>query len=267
MTKSILNLKQEGQTGIIDIYGEIVPEYWRWGDEESATHFKEQLNQFDDSVTDIVVNINSPGGDVFEGVAIYNMLKRHKAKVTVNVDGLAASIASVIAMAGDVVRMPSNAMMMVHNALSYSYGNADTLRETAELLDKVTTVLCTTYLDKSEKLNSDTLKALLDAETWLTAEEAFNYGLIDEVITSKKMVACVTDQQLNKFNKIPNNVLEMVETPEETEKPLLSEEQTEQNDIVQLNKEDLRQLIKEELKNAIVTATISEKPKQKFRYY
>lgn len=263
MTKSILNLKQEGQTGIIDIYGEIVPELWRWEGEESATHFKEQLNQFDDSVTEIVVNINSPGGDVFEGIAIHNMLKRHKAKITVNVDGLAASIASVIAMAGDVVRMPSNAMMMVHNALTYSYGNAEDLRETAELLDKVTAVISTTYLNKSEELNSDTLKALLDAETWLTAEEAFNYGLIDEVITSKKLVACVTDQQLNKFNKTPSNVFKMVETPKEAEK---SDEAEEQNVIVQISKDDLRELIREELQKSVVTATISKKPKPKNRY-
>ena len=137
MTKNFLNLKKDGEQGEINIYGEVVPESWRWDDEMSATHFKDQLDKFD-GVKEITVNINSPGGSVYEGVAIYNMLKRHKAKVVVNIDGLAASIASVIAMAGDVVRIPSNAMLMVHNAMSMEFGNANDMRETADLLDKIT---------------------------------------------------------------------------------------------------------------------------------
>ncbi|WP_229713093.1 head maturation protease, ClpP-related [Macrococcus hajekii] len=208
-------MSKTDNVGQVDIYGEIVPEAWRWEGEESATSFKNTLEKLK-GVDEIVVNINSPGGDVFEGIAIHNMLKRHKAKVTVNIDGLAASIASVIAMAGDVVRMPSNSMLMIHNAMSGTFGNANDLREVADLLEKVTGTLIETYLNKSDKLKTDSLKALLDAETWMTAEEAFSYGLIDEVITSKKLVACASKERLAMYNKTPNKVLKMVETPEET---------------------------------------------------
>ena len=214
MTRRILNVSKKENTGQIDIYGEIVPESWRWADEESAYHFKDALEKIGD-VDTITLNINSPGGDVFEGIAIYNMLKRHKAKIVVNIDGLAASIASVIAMAGDVVKMPSNSMMMVHNAMSGGFGNANDLREIADLLEKVTSTLMNTYLDKTEKIKEATLKALLDAETWLTAEEAFSYGFVDEVITSKKIAACASKGELSMFNKVPESVLKMVETPEE----------------------------------------------------
>lgn len=212
MTESFLNLKKEGKKGVIDIYGEIVPESWRWEDEMSAMHFKDQLEKFSD-VEEITVNINSPGGAVFEGVAIYNMLKRHKAKVIVNIDGLAASIASVIAMAGDVVRIPSNSMLMVHNAMSMEFGNAKDMREAADLLDKITGTIRTTYLDKTDKINEATLTALMDAETWLTADEAKHYGLVDEVITSKELVACASKERLSKFSKTPDKFMKMVETP------------------------------------------------------
>src|SRR5699024_477578 len=194
-------------TNTIDIYGEV------YADDNSV---KEQLANMQ-SAKEITVNINSVGGDVFTGISIYNMLKRHKAKIIVNVDGLAASIASVIAMAGDVIRMPSNSMMMIHNAMTMVAGNANDLRSTADLLEKVTDTLMSAYLDRSDKLERNELKALLDAETWLSAEEAKELGLIDEVITSKKIAACASKGDLSMFNKVPASVLKMVETPEEAE--------------------------------------------------
>ena len=220
MTRTILNINKTGNVGVIDIYGEVISETWKWSDDEvSAYSFKDAIENLGD-VTEIIVNINSPGGDVFEGLAIHNILKRHDAKVTVNIDGLCASIASVIAMAGDVIRMPKNALMMIHNAMTSDFGNANELRETANLLDKVTSQLMTTYLDKSESLNEATLKVLLDAETWLTADEAKHYGLVDEVIAEKKLVACADEEQLSKFMKTPKSVTMItntVETPKETE--------------------------------------------------
>lgn len=216
MTKNILMMKQEKGKGIIDIYGEVVPESWRFEGEMSATHFKDQLDRLSD-VEEISVNLNSPGGSVYEGLAIYNMLKRHKARIVVNVDGLAASIASVIAMAGDVIRMPENSMLMIHNAMTMQMGNADDMRETAELLDKVSGSIMTTYLSKSNKINEATLKALMDAETWLTADEALHYGLVDEVTATRELVACASEKQLNVFNKTPERFMKMVETPEEAD--------------------------------------------------
>ncbi|QYA42070.1 Clp protease ClpP [Macrococcoides bohemicum] len=260
MTSRILNVSKTDNVGQIDIYGEIVPEMWRWSDEESAYHFKDTLEKLGD-VEEITVNINSPGGDVYEGIAIHNMLKRHKAKVIVNIDGLAASIASVIAMAGDVVRMPNNAMIMIHNAMSGVVGNANDLREVADLLDKVTSTLMNTYLEKTEKLNADTLKALLDAETWLTAEEAFSYGLIDEVITSKKLVACASKEQLTKFNKTPDHVIKMVETPEET---------TEEKDNVikvEIDSEEFKATIQKIIKETLEETKLIENKTTKKRLY
>lgn len=219
MTRTILNIDKTGNVGVIDIYGEVISETWKWSDDEvSAYSFKDAIENLGD-VTEIIVNINSPGGDVFEGLAIHNILKRHDAKITVNIDGLCASIASVIAMAGDTIRMPRNALMMIHNAMTSDFGNANELRETADLLDKVTSQLMTTYLDKSDSLNEATLKVLLDAETWLTADEAKHYGLVDEVIAEKKLVACADEEQLSKFMKTPKSVTMIkntVETPKET---------------------------------------------------
>lgn len=258
MTGRILNVSKIENVGQIDIYGEIVPEDWRWESEESAIHFKNALEKLGD-VDEITVNINSPGGDVYEGLTIHNMLKRHKAKVIVNIDGLAASIASVIAMAGDVVRMPNNAMIMIHNAMSGAVGSANDLREVADLLDKVTSTLMNTYLEKTDKLNIDTLKALLDAETWMTAEEAFSYGLIDEVITSKKLVACASKSQLTKFNKTPDHVIKMVETPEETE--------TKDEDVITLEnvREIVTEVVQEELEKYDLPDKVENRIKNKVK--
>src|SRR5699024_6159571 len=131
-----MKMSADGNPGDIFIYGDI--ESYKFVDEDTtATSFKNDLDNLG-NVSDINLYINSPGGNVFEGLAIHNMLKRHKAKVTVNVDALAASISSVIAMAGDVIRMPSNSMMMIHNALAGMVGNAEELRKMADDLERIT---------------------------------------------------------------------------------------------------------------------------------
>jgi ATP-dependent Clp protease protease subunit len=117
------------------IYGPISNETW-WGDETTPLLFKADLDRLGD-ITELNLYINSDGGDVFAGQAIYSMLKRHKAKVIVHVDGLAASIASVIAMAGDVVHMPINAMLMIHNPMTHAAGNSAEFRKIADTLDKL----------------------------------------------------------------------------------------------------------------------------------
>ena len=118
---------------------------------------------------------------MFEGTAIYNQLRRHQAQVTVYIDGFACSVASVVAMAGDRVVMPRNAMMMIHNAYLYAVGNAEELRKAADDLDIINRGNRQAYLQKAgEKLSEETLIAMLDAETWLTAEECIRLGLADE---------------------------------------------------------------------------------------
>lgn len=214
----ILNMYQDGRTGFIDIYGAIVPDHWVWSDDDvdtSAASFKKQLNNFED-IDEIVVNINSPGGSVFEGVTIFNMLKNHKAKIIVNIEGLAASIASVIAMAGDEVRMPSNAMLMIHNAMGGGFGNANEIRKFADDLEKINQTVVNSYLIKNPSMEQEQLQNLLDAESWLSASEALELGFVDEVLRSVEAVAQIDTDLLNKYENVPEQIKNMVETPKNT---------------------------------------------------
>ena len=137
---------------------------------------------------DITVRINSPGGSVFDGIAIYNALRYHKASIHVRIEGLAASIASVIAMAGDTVHMAENALLMIHNPFSWVGGDAEELRRMADMLDKTTEVIAQTYASRcSGELES--LKKLMDEETWFTAAEAKDQGFIDQVDKPVQMAA------------------------------------------------------------------------------
>lgn len=215
----ILNMYQDGRTGHIDIYGAIVPDHWVWGDDDvdtSAASFKKQLQNFED-IDEIVVNINSPGGSVFEGVTIFNMLKNHKAKIIVNIEGLAASIASVIAMAGDEVRMPSNAMVMIHNAMGGGFGNANELRKFADDLEKINQTVVNSYLTKNPSMDQVQLQSLLDAESWLNANEALELGFVDEVVRSVEAVAQINTDLLNEYENVPEKIKNMVGTPKKSE--------------------------------------------------
>lgn len=190
-------------TADIFIYGEITKWAWTEDGEHSATTFKEELDSLGE-VSTINLYINSPGGSVFEGIAIHNMLKRHKAKINVHVDALAASIASVIAMAGDTIFMPKNSMMMIHNPWTFTWGNAAELRKEADDLDRIGNSSKQTYLQKAgDKLTDEKLQEMLDAETWLSAEEAFGYGLCDVVEEENNMVASISEEVFSKYKNIP----------------------------------------------------------------
>ena len=143
----------------IKIYDEI----GMWG--ITARQFSDELAALG-QVKQISLVIHSPGGDVFDGIAIYNLLKKHPANLTVHIDGLAASMASVIAMAGDKVVMPENAMLMIHKPWGISGGNAKEMRDYADLLDKVEAVLIPAYASKTGK-SADELAKMLEGETWL----------------------------------------------------------------------------------------------------
>lgn len=186
--KRIWELKQAAQAGVLElyIYGDVEGDGYDWWSgqtvesETSANHFRNELGKYPD-VREIRVYINSYGGSVFEGTAIYNQLRRHPAQVTVYIDGFACSIASVVAMAGDRVVMPRNAMMMIHNAYLYAVGNAAELRKAADDLDAINRGNRQAYLQKAGgKLREEELTAMMDAETWLTAEDCIRLGLADE---------------------------------------------------------------------------------------
>jgi len=191
----------------VNIDGEIVSYKWDDSDTTGAS-FRDDLKALGDVKT-INLHINSPGGSVFEGISIYNQLKQNKATVNVYVDGLAASIASVIAMSGDTIFMPENSMMMIHNPWTMTMGNAKELRKQADDLDRVGQQSVKTYLAKADgKIDETSLKQLMDDETWLSADEAVGYGLADEVIDANKAVACVVpDKFKSMFQHLPTQLV------------------------------------------------------------
>lgn len=169
------------------IYSYVEPNGYDWWTDEviesetSAQHFREVLAQYPNA-TEIEIYINSLGGDVVEGTAIYNQLRRHPAHKTVYVDGFAASIASVIAMAGDEVVMPANTLMMVHNMSMRVFGNPSQLRKAADDLDVINSTGREAYLQKAgDKLSRERLVEMMDAETWLPARECVELGLADRI--------------------------------------------------------------------------------------
>ena len=171
----------------------------------SAQSFKKELDDLG-NIDVLNIYINSPGGDVFEGNTIMNMLKRKKCVKNVYIDGLAASIASVIAMAGDRIIMPSNAMMMIHNAWTYTAGNSSELRKLADDLDKVNASIRQAYLDKAgNRLDEETIVNLMDNETWLTAQECYDYGLCDQVGTDKDINNKFDLHLLSQYKNTPIN--------------------------------------------------------------
>ena len=137
--------------------------------------------------SEVEVHLNSPGGDIFDGLAIYQALKDHPASVTVHIDGLAASIASVIAQAGDKIVMAPKASMMIHDGWTMACGNAGDLRKTAELLDKQSAIIASVYADRTGQPLDFWRDRMLD-ETWYSAEEALEAGLVDEIEGQPKKV-------------------------------------------------------------------------------
>lgn len=159
------------------IYDDIGADYYGG---VSAADIKSKLDGAGD-VAKIVVRLNSAGGDVFEGAAIYNLLAQCGKPVDVYVDGLAASAAFTIAMAGTNIFVGEAAMMMLHNAWSIEMGDANVMRKMADLLDKVTGSFENIYVKRSGKDAAD-VKSMMDAETWLTAQDAVDNGFADEVV-------------------------------------------------------------------------------------
>ncbi|MED1603047.1 Clp protease ClpP [Alkalihalophilus marmarensis] len=198
------------------IYGEIVDNTdWKWDESdvmpEDVLNALNQVNELDE----LNIYVNSPGGSVFAGLAIYNMLSRNKAKKKVYIDGVAASIASVIALAGDEVYMPSNAFLMIHNPWTLAIGNAKDLRKVADDLDQISKGALAVYKDNLvEGVEEATIQTMLDNETWLNAEEAAKYFKLN-IVESKNYAASAKDY-LKHYAKTPKPLLE---EPEPTVTP------------------------------------------------
>jgi ATP-dependent Clp endopeptidase proteolytic subunit ClpP len=162
----------------VHIYDEIG--YWGI----TASDFVRELSAL--NVTEIDLHLNSPGGEIFDGIAICNALRSHPATVTTYVDGLAASIASVIAMAGDRIVMAPNSQLMIHDGSGLCIGNAADMRQMAELLDRQSNNIAEVYAARAGGTVED-WRALMEAETWYTAEEAVTAGLADEVASARSL--------------------------------------------------------------------------------
>ena len=190
-----------------DINSESLGEWQKYyPDDKAPKDVQDFLDQLGD-VSKINVHINSGGGSVFGGIAIYNILKRHAAEITVYVEGLAASIASVIAMAGDKIIIPANAQMMIHKPSSIAWGNADTLRKEADILDGCQKVILKTYMQHAkEGVTEEELDGLINAETWKNGEGWQDYFDI-EVSEKSLAVACVSEYY-DKYKNMPEDLKE-----------------------------------------------------------
>jgi len=176
----------DNKTAEIVIYDEIGKSWWG-EDTVSAKQFLDDLTALGD-VDAITLRVNSPGGDVFDGVAIHNSLKNHKAKVTAHVDGIAASAASFIVMAADKIVMPANSFLLIHGASGMSWGNADDMRAVADDLDRIDKSLTSTYVARAGSTTAK-VKALMKEDRLMDAAEAKDWGFADEVTAEKKMAA------------------------------------------------------------------------------
>ncbi len=204
MYETLYAAKMQNDCLKIYLYDDIVSDSVDWWtgeeikSETSAKYIKELLEE-NPNARNIEVYINSNGGDVKEGLAIYNQLVRHKAFVTVYVDGFACSIASVIAMAGDKIIMGHNTLMMIHHASCGAYGNPNELRKIADDLEVIDSTVVSSYRKKAgELLSHEKLTELLDSSTWLNAETCLSLGLCDEIKQLKDPMIEAAEQRLSK---------------------------------------------------------------------
>ena len=181
----------------VDIF--IYDDIGLWG--ITAQDFIKELNNI--TADTIHAKYMCRGGDVFDGIAIFNAIKDHDSRVISHIDSLAASIASVMALAGDEVRMASNAFYMIHNPYSWAAGDANEMRRTATMLDKITDTLVKVYTNKTGK-SADEVKELMNDTSWFSAEEAKEAGFVD-MITDEEEVEAGYD--LSVFNNVPQQVL------------------------------------------------------------
>lgn len=197
MRANPFTIRARERTAEVWIYGDIGE---TWSEEYvTAAKFARDLSALD--VDTMTVRINSYGGSVSDGLAIFNAIKRHPAKVTIAIDGVAVSIASLIAMAGDTVEMAENALMMIHAPWGYAAGNAVEMREFADMLDKYADAMASSYAAKTGRPVDEMLALLTDGQDhWMTAEEAHAAGFVDAVAAEMPIAASF---DLSRFRSVP----------------------------------------------------------------
>lgn len=248
---------QAGHQSDADIY--IYDEIGFWG--VTAKQFISDLNALGD-ITHINLHINSPGGDVFEGIAIFNALKTHGASITVYVDGVAASMASVIAMVGNPVIMPENTFMMIHKPFGFTGGDAEDMRTYADLLDKVEAVLLPAYAQKTGK-TTDEIAAMLADETWMSGAECLAHGFADQVTPAVKAMACIQSKRTEEFKKMPESIRNMITPPRNSAPRVQDDEPAASRTPVQA----AAPVVDENSIRAQVAASINIKPGHDYYFY
>lgn len=197
------------------LYGEIASSSW-WGNEVTPKEFSDELKALGD-VAEIIVRINSGGGDVFAANAIYTRLKDHKAKITVKIDGWAASAATIIAMAGDVIEIPAGGVFMIHDPKMCvrTYLSSDEFIKCAEELKVIKQSIINTYVAKTGK-SEEEISTLMTNETWLDGQEAVNSGFCDKLMfeevetqvqNASKVIVNSIDFDISNYNNIPKGLL------------------------------------------------------------
>lgn len=187
------NIQLRGKTAEILLYGDIGDEF----DGVTARGLVEDLKQL--SVSEINLRINSAGGSAFEGIAIYNALMRHPSRIVVDIDGMALSAASLVAMAGNPIRMADNSTMMIHEPWNIAIGTAADLRKTAEMLESLRGNARDIYAKRSRRLPED-IESMMADETWMSAHQALELGFADEITGAMKVAAYVPK---DRFHKVP----------------------------------------------------------------
>lgn len=211
---------QTNNSADLYFYGDIVstaynPDDWlSWGNPEDKApqDVADFLNELD-GMTDVNIHINSGGGDVFAGIAIYNILKNNPAKKTAYVDGLAASAASLIPFACDTIIIPASAQLMIHNPWTCAVGNANDFRKMADTLDQIAQSLINIYMENAKDgVTEEEIKQMLDNETWMTGEQAAEYFNI-QVEQSAPVAACAYSEFFSQYKHLPKNLIR--DKPEE----------------------------------------------------
>jgi ATP-dependent protease ClpP protease subunit len=198
----------------IFVYGEI----GAWG--VTANQFVQDLRAMDDGVSPVIVAFNSIGGDLFDGLAIHNALSRMGERCTGRIDALAASAASVAVCGAHRVVIAANAMLMIHNPYTFTGGDAEDFRRVADVLDQTLEAIIAAYRAKAPDIDEAELRRMVNAETWLTANEAVTLGLADEVGDGLKVSACLGQGSvLQRFQHAPPELLAQLDEEPEAEPP------------------------------------------------
>ena len=239
----------------VDIFDEI------GGFGVTAENFRDDVKALLDEhnyANELHINLNSPGGSVFDGIAIHNFIAGLNMKTVIKIDALAASIATVIALGADEVHMNQNAFFMIHNPWTVVMGEADEMRKQAEVMDKIKDVIVGIYLRKTRMSRAE-LSDLMDNETWLTAEEARRMNFIDVVSGGLAIAACSTTGFINNFNNIPKS-LKMAEELENVSNELEVTNEVETTEVEETVEETVEEVTNEteEVENVEETESTEE---------